>query len=65
MWVARDKDGCLNLFSSKPVKEKDVDWWELADIENDEEFMELNPELFPDLRWEDEPIEVELVSKNN
>lgn len=27
--------------------------------------MEIDGDLFPDLKWEDEPIEVELIKKGN
>ena len=58
MWIARDKDGELTLFSNKPHRYTEV-WW------NDEfnDTMILNQNMFPNLTWEDEPIEVELVIK--
>ena len=69
MWIARDKNGNLRWFETKP----DRDWGEYEDyvkneltvwkdgvIQNDEHI--LSSDLFPDLKWEDEPIEVFLVS---
>lgn len=69
MWIARDKNGNLRWFEIKPGR----DWGEYEDyvkneltvwkdgvIQNYEHI--LSSDLFPDLKWEDEPIEVFLVS---
>jgi hypothetical protein len=64
MWVATDKDGRQRLFQrEKPWREsydeeKTVSHWSNWDYS-----LELKPKFFPDLKWEDEPIEVELVKK--
>jgi hypothetical protein len=68
MWVARTKSGLLQLFSSKPYRE--VLWSNMFCVErwncNGDLFtFSDNIDLFSDLKWEDEPIEVELVIKNN
>lgn len=60
MWVARDKAGNLCLFNECPERIFDV-WMQRESIEVC--IGEIHPALFPDLRWEDEPIEVELVRK--
>lgn len=61
-WVARDKTGLLNFFygGSVPYRnENDGDWNTLCG-----RVLEWLPkELFPDLTWESEPIEVELIIK--
>ena len=60
MWIARDKDQTLWLFENKPVREDDL--WS----NSDSDCMKLSDttgQLFPDLKWEDEPIEVDLVFK--
>lgn len=66
MYVARDKNKCLWLFIDKPKREQTNGWWEV-DTQNsllrDDDWMEIDGDLFPDLRWEDEPLEVELVRK--
>jgi len=62
MWIARDKNGRLHLYQSKPVKYIEynffgapADYWQHT---------ELPSEMFPEVRWEDaEPTEVELVIK--
>jgi len=52
-WVARDKNGNVFFYSHrwKPTREE-RDWNGFG--------MLLEGNYFPDLRWEDEPIEVEL-----
>lgn len=54
MWVARDKDGCLSLYSEKPSK---------GNREWGSTYMErvrpLDSSLFPSVKWEDkEPTRV-------
>lgn len=66
MWVARDKDGCLWLYIYKPIRSKTNYWWEVDEQNtplDEDDCMLIDIELFPDLSWEDEPIEVELVRK--
>lgn len=57
-WVARDWNCHLNLFTHKPMRDSVIRWWdgEYADIN-------LPSSLFPDLTWDDDPIEVELIIK--
>jgi len=57
MWVARDRDDSLTLAESKPY---------IADsskgfYKHTGHYFEINSSLFPNLKWEDEPLEVELV----
>lgn len=54
-WVAREPKFNLMLFTAKP--ERFGDMWDVMAGEE----MPINPSLFPDLCWEDEPIEVELI----
>lgn len=69
MWVARDKDWALALFTHKPKRNYTGQWQPITyeEVPDDDfttiDWMELNPNLFPDLKWEDEPIEVELKIK--
>ena len=61
MWIARDKDGTLCLFSDKPVKghgqwmppSDDSFWTALRD----------GMEGFSDVKWSGKPVEVALVRK--
>lgn len=56
-WVARDdyifRHGCLYLYITKPRSDGNYGWCGRA-------VKELDTHLFPDLKWIDEPIEVEL-----
>lgn len=55
MYIARDKNGTLWLYSEKPHRGFGV-WF--SDSAN---MMMINSEEFPQLKWEDEPIEVKLI----
>ena len=68
MWVARDKDGTLNLWFNKPKRavnfwygQQKQDGWKTI-----EEFIqnkhEIDGKQFSNLTWKDEPIEVMVVS---
>lgn len=54
-WVARDKNGSLFAYNDKPTRcDNQKEWFAekfLSSMENS---------FFPDLTWNDEPIEVEL-----
>ena len=61
-YVARDKNGRLFLYLSKPFRRGDEFFSNdhgnimLHDLKN----FGLNPDDFKDLKWEDEPLEVSL-----
>lgn len=56
MWVARDAWGYLKGFMELPSRfVEDGEWYSPEDDFN------LPKILFPNLKWEDEPLEVELV----
>lgn len=66
-WVCRDKkDNALYLHAEKPYRAQsgcdvcdDPDWWE-----NDYAlFLPLDKSLFPNLTWESDPQEVEIIIK--
>lgn len=61
-WVARDKfDDGLSIYSvAKPERERG--FWS-NDGNKGASRMFINKELFPELKWDDEPIEVELIIK--
>ena len=59
MWVARDDNKILWLYINKPRRSKIGKWWDVSPQDCD--CLRLNGELFPKLRWKDEPIEVELA----
>ena len=54
-WVARDKDGQLGVYDIPPVR-GNICWYPQVRFEN----WVLPENAFPNLKWEDEPIEVEL-----
>ena len=60
-WVARDSDGTLSLFAVKPervrYRRRNGGLWMAKTMTY------LIPELFPDLTWDSDPIEVELIIK--
>lgn len=62
MYVARDKDGDLYLFLTRPVKDDGLNTWLSEDYFRN--WIKLDPSRFPEVKWEDEePTEVELVKK--
>lgn len=59
MWVARDKDGQLWLFTNKPTQSTSA--WHYDEGEDGYgDMMELNPELYPNVRFSSDPLEVVL-----
>lgn len=58
-WVARDSDGSLYVYHCKPERVRYINGndgiWMSGTIK------ELNPALFPDLTWDSEPEEVEII----
>ena len=64
-WVARDKvgwgnsKGWLRLHFRKP--ERTIRSWDSANEFLEDESQTLNSDMFPELTWESEPVEVELL----
>lgn len=62
MWVARDKESFMGheliLYAQNPTRMSTF-WTTSART------FQLPTELFPDLTWENEPMEVELIPINN
>ena len=73
-YMARNKNGILNLYLNKPLRNKPCGYWyqHEYDADNDDyiwkaarissceyiSYLGLNPEDFKNLKWEDEPVEV-------
>lgn len=57
-WVARDVDGNLFMYCTKPERDENLQAWigRCADFD-------LRNSLFPDLTWSDNPQEVEIIIK--
>lgn len=58
MWIARNRDGLLALFRHKPWKLRYDTFDRLRG-----EFIELDERLYPEVTFENSPMEVELVLK--
>ena len=55
LWVARDWCGLLYAYSDKPIRGTVRKEWN-----SDKVSLSIDDSFFPELEWEDEPIEVEL-----
>lgn len=70
LWVARDKNGWLHLWFREPHRA--INFWIAEQIQDGwlerEEFVQnkhrLDDNLFPEIKWEDEPVEVGLFIKD-
>ena len=58
LWIARNGDGRLFLHLKEPYL---VNW--INDWDNDKDFMRLEDNNFPEVTFENSPVEVELVIK--
>lgn len=54
LWIARNANGSLFVYEKKPCRCHDLKTWQSG------RFCQMPKHLFPDLTWEDEPIEVEM-----
>lgn len=61
-WISRDGHGSLVFSNEKPSR---LEWcgWKLWKISRDTPAVVLPNSLFPSLRWEDEPREIEIIIK--
>lgn len=59
MWIARDSTGELFLYKTKPerVYRRATGYWQAPDSTNNDVVCEVYDDIFPDLKWEDEPME--------
>ena len=55
LWVARDWCGMLFAYFNKPIR--DTVWKEW---DSDKVSLSIDDSFFPELKWEDEPLDVEL-----
>ena len=69
MWTERDKNGSLRLYIEKPVQKQKIkdseyetclDW--CTDVDKMIGYLPSN--LYPELKWGDEPVEVSIVPIN-
>ncbi len=57
IWIARDKDGTLCAYNQKPCRIAFDDIW-LPENGNDWNYEVLNDDWFPEVTWENSPIEL-------
>ena len=55
LWVARDWGGMLFGYFNKPIRDTVYKQWDSEKVS-----LRIDDSFFPDLTWNDEPIEVEL-----
>ena len=55
LWFARDFEGELFAFYKKPERDMEFRYW-VSD-----RYIEIDDNLFPNLTWKDEPLEVVLT----
>lgn len=65
MWIARDKNNDLGVFINKPSKLCNVNfyndtWRDIDDLYNK---LFIDNTSFTELKWEDDPLEIEIVKK--
>ena len=63
-WAARDEEGQLAFFSEQPKRPHALDppgVWQDMSGSSWEWSEQYGPDPLPDLRWEDEPVEVEIT----
>lgn len=57
MWIARDKSGYLCIYNEKPRKD------EVEHIfENKDELLHIDNDEFPEITWENSPVEITTTS---
>ena len=68
MWIARDKDGSLWLYTDKPIKGKDM--WVCEDF-NNSKCLEISNKYtngifqLPEVTWENSPKELIIKTEEN
>lgn len=68
MWIARGKDNQLWIFGNKPVRDLEMGIFdvdnEIADPDAEDEVFRILSKRFPEVTWENSPIElVAMVGK--
>lgn len=59
LWIARDKDGKLYLYKTKPWKRVNAIYL-CNEFDCDDSFINIDSDLFPEVTFENSPQEVEL-----
>ena len=64
LWIARDFDGVLNLYVTKPSLDS-IDNMYYADSDMEDDYLNIDKELFPEVTFENSPQEVEFKLVEN
>lgn len=59
LWIARNVDNTLVLFQSKPILKDELIWDEILN----EDCMFIPEYLYPEVTFENSPMEVEIIIK--
>jgi len=59
MYIARDKNNDLYLFSEPPHRGKEC-WWAPSGL--DGTYLRLDKSLYPEVTWDSEPLQVRIVT---
>lgn len=59
IWLAKDEDGKILPYSSKPIRQADYWCGKMIQITNEN----IEDELYSQLKWEGEPVEAYLTIK--
>lgn len=62
-WVARDEDGRIYLYEDEPKRENGKPYGKPSEWVSENIMTKLSVASFPDLTWESDPIEVEIIIK--
>lgn len=64
LWIARDKDGELCLYKTKPWKRINTIYHN-DEFDCNDSFIKIDSDLFPEVTWENSPkkVKFELVEK--
>lgn len=58
-WITKDKDGMLCVYNDKPYKFNNGECWRTEDLDK---YLEIDSKDFPDVTFENSPIEITLAS---
>ena len=65
IWIARDKDGWLCAFSEKPTRNEQESRWVLGATAKQFYYYPLSSTWFPQITWQDDPIELVIKKKED
>lgn len=65
LYIARNKNGYLYLYNNKPIRNEEFNTFDMDDDNYEynklyDNYVEICPELFPEVTWENSPQQVEL-----